>query len=258
MEQRYTTERLLALRKLTRAMAELLRGQMKDYLSTLAPLMHPKTVLGNYVGGQAYEVSRTGEKAFSDLRDFYQVLVQSRAFNLPQEFKTPLELINHQLEMTPVEYKHVATSGTQSKTVSVTSPLKWALSYAGFSPAKGTALLADKLGRSDDSRQFVLHGLMMHAVVSRQTGIGQILEALHFPLSIERAEELGDLPICYISSSVSTTRLPDDVIIESTEISGMDAFEEIVNLDDVARLRDPLKEKLSALIKDYEGEQQSH
>lgn len=254
MEQRYTTERLLALRKLTRAMADLLRGQMKDYLSTLAPLMHPKAVFGNYVGSEAYEVSRTGEKAFGELREFYQGLVQSRVFNLPPDFKTPLELINHQLEMTPVEYKHVATSGNQSKTIRVTSPLKWALSYAGFSPARGAALLANHPGRGDDLQQFVLHTLMMHSVVSRQTGIGQMLEALHFPLSIEPAEELGNLPICHISSSVSTTLLPDDVVIESTEISGMDAFEEIVNLEDVGRLRDPLKEKLSSLLKEYAGE----
>lgn len=251
MEERYTTERLLALRKLTRAMAELLRGQMKDYISTLAPLMHPKTVLGNYVGSQAYEVSRTGEKGINELRELYQALVQTRLFNLPPEFSTPLELINPQLEMTPVEYKHVATSGSQSKSISVTSPLKWALSFAGFSLAKGRALLGEKHSRNDALQQFILHALMMHAVVSRQTGIGQILEALHFPLSIERSEEFGNLPICYISSSVSTTRLPDEVIIESTEISGMDAFEEIVNIEDVARLRDPLKENLINLIRSY-------
>lgn len=251
MDERYTTERLLALRRLTRAMSELLRGQMKDYISTLAPLMHPKNVLGNYVGSQAFEVSRTGEKSFNELRELYQELVQSRLFNLPPDLSTPLELINPQLEMTPVEYNHVATSGTQSKTVSVTSPLKWALSYAGFSPTKGRALMADKLSRNDALQQFILHALMMHAVVSRQTGVAQILAALHFPLSIERSEEFGNLPICYISSSVATTRLPDKVIIESTEISGMDAFEEIVNIDDVARLRDPLKENLNDLISKY-------
>ena len=253
MEERFTTERLLALRKLTRTIAELLRGRMKDYISTVAPLMHPKNVLGNYVGGQSYEVARVGEKAFTELRDHYHALVQSRRLNLPPDLKTPLELINPQLEMNPVEYEYVATSGGQTKAVTITSPLKWALSYAGFSPAKFRALLQDRSSRNDDVQQFVIHCLMMEAVVSRQTGISQMLEALHFPLSIERSESFMDLPICYISSSVSTTRPPDDVIIQSTEISGMDAFEEIVNIEDVARLRDPLKEKLSDLVKDYVG-----
>ncbi|HXD33131.1 MAG TPA: hypothetical protein VN643_18560 [Pyrinomonadaceae bacterium] len=251
MKEGYTTDRLLALRRLTRAMADLLRGQMKEYISTLAPLMHPKAVLGNYVGSSAYEVSRTGERAINELREQYQAVVKSRVFNLPADFSTPLDLINPQLEMNPVDYQHVVVSGTESKTVTVTSPLRWALSYAGFSPAKGRALLADKLSVKDGLQQFVLHALMMHAVVSRQSGIAQILEALHFPLSIEPSAEFGNLPLCYISSSVSTTRLPDEVIIESTEISGMDAFEELVNIEDVARLRDPLKERLTNLIGSY-------
>lgn len=249
MEERYSTERMLVLRKLTRAIADLLRGQLKDHISTLAPLMHPKSVLGNYVGSQTYEVSRTGEKAFNELRERYQALVKSRDFNLPPDFKSPLEVINSKLEMTPVEYDYVV----QNKTVRVTSPLKWALSYADFAPARLSALLADKRNSGDDLQQFVLHSLMMASVVSKQTGICQILETLHFPLSIDTSEKSGNLPVCYIASSVSTKRPPDDVIIESTEISGMDVFEEIVNIEDVARLRDPLKEKLTALVQDYVG-----
>ena len=195
MNEDYTTDRLLTLRRLTRAMGDLLRGQLKEYISTLAPLMHPKTVLGNYIGSSTYEVSRTGEKAFNELREHYQALVKSRVFNLPAEFSTPLELINPQLEMTPVDYKHVVTNGVESKTVTITSPLKWALSYAGFPPAKGRMLQAEKLKVSDSVQQFVLHTLMMHAVVSRQNGIAQILEALHFPLSIEPSAEFGNLPV---------------------------------------------------------------
>lgn len=253
MEERNSTERLLVLRKLTRAIADLLRGQLKDHISTLAPLMHPKSVLGNYVGSQAYEVSRTGEKAFNELRERYQALVQSRDFNLPPDFKSPLEVINPKLEMTPVEYDYVATGDGQSKTVRITSPFKWALSYAGFAPARLSALLADRRSSGDDLQQFVLHSLMMASVVSRQTGISQILETLHFPVSVDTSEKSGHLPVCYICSSISTQRPPDNVIIESTEISGMDVFEEIVNIEDVPRLRDPLKEKLTALVQDYVG-----
>jgi hypothetical protein len=250
MEEHYTTERLLTLRKLTRATADLLRAQMKEYLSTLAPLFRPKMVFGNYVEGESYESSRLGEKAYTELRELYENIAQSRQYNLPRELKTPLEVISSQLEMTPVEYKHTASSEKQNKTVLVTSPLKWALSYAGFSPTRLRALLADRSRKGDDLQQCLLHSLMMHSVITKQTGLNQILEALHFPLSVERSAEFGDLPICYISSSISTIRLPDAVIIESTEISGMDAFEEVVNVADVARLRDPLKERLLPLIED--------
>lgn len=251
MEERYSIQYLLVLRKLTRAMADYLRGQMKEYLSTLAPLFRPKSVLGNYVEGGAYEVSRIGERAFKELQESYQALAQSNLYKLPQEFKTPLEVISPQLEMTPVEYTHVATAGGESKTVMVTSPLKWALAYSGFSPARLRELIGSSNRAGDDLQQFVLHYLMMNTVIAKQPGLAQILEALHFPLNTERLEEFGDLPVTYISADVTTSRPPDDVIIESTEISGMNVFEEVVNTQDVAALRDPLKERLVELMKTY-------
>jgi hypothetical protein len=244
MEESYTTQRLLALRRSTRAIADVLRGEMKDHLSTLAPLFRPRNVLGNYAEGGAYEASRTGERAFKELQDLYQTIAKSKLYRLPMDLKTPLEVINSQLEMTPVEYSHVAKSGNESKTVLVSSPLKWVLTYGSFGPARFRELLNSTDRSSDELQQFVLHYLMMHSVVSKQSGLARIMEALHFPLSIERSDEFGDVPITYVTSSISTIRPPDAVMIESTEVSGMNAFEEIVKIEDVARLRDPLKEKL--------------
>jgi hypothetical protein len=256
MDERYSIQHLLALRKLTRGMADLLRGQMKELLSTLAPLFHPKIVFGNYVDGESYGTSRTGDKAFKEFQELYRTIGQSRLYNLPLEFKSPLEVINPQLEMTPLEYTHVAMIGNESKTIAVTSPLKWVLTYGGFSPGRLKALLAGRKQTGDELQQFVLHYLMMHIVVSKQVGVSQILKALHFPLSTECSPEFGDLPVTYVSSAISTMRPPDDVIVESTEVSGMSAFEEIVQLEDVDKLRDPLKEQLLEITKGYVREGQ--
>jgi hypothetical protein len=244
MAESFSTQRLLALRKLTRAVSDLLRTQMKDYLSTLAPLFRPRNVLGNYVGSGTHEASRIGEKAFRELQELYQTIARSEIYRLPTELKTPLEVINPQLEMTPVEYTHLATSGSESKTVVITSPLKWVLTYGRFGPGRLRELINGEQRTSDQLQQFVLHYLMMHTVVSKQPGVSQIMEALHFPLSIERSAAFGDLPITYVASSISTVRPPDELLVESTEISGMNTFEEIVQLEDVAKLRDPLKEQL--------------
>jgi hypothetical protein len=251
MDEQYSIQHLLALRKLTRGISDLLRGQMKELLSTLAPLFHPKIVFGNYVDGESYGTSRTGEKAFKEFRELYHTISQSRLYNLPLEFKSPLEVINPKLEMTPLEYTHVATIGNESKTIAVSSPLKWVLTYGGFSPGQLKALLAERKRTGDELQQFVLHYLMMHIVVSKQVGVSEILKALHFPLSTERSPEFGELPVTYISSAVSTIRPPDEVIVESTEVSGMGAFEEIVQLEDVEKLRDPLKEQLLEITKSY-------
>jgi hypothetical protein len=87
----------------------------------------------------------------------------------------------------------------------------------------------------------------MHVVVSKQPGLPRILETLQFPLSSVRLAGLGDLPVTQVASVVSTRLPPEGMVLESTDLSGKDAFEEIVNVDDIARLRNPLQEQLSAL-----------
>ena len=251
MEERYDIQRLLVLRKLTRAVADLLRGQMKEYLTTLSPLLRPKAVLGEYVQSSTKETARGADKAFKDLQELYASVALAQPFNLPGELKSPIEVISTALEVTPAEYSHPARTEQQSKNVIVTPPLKWVLTYSGFAPGRLRELLA-KRNRSDEELQrFVLHWLMMHVVVSKQTGVAKILDALRFPIKTERSTEFGNLPITYISTVISTVRPSDDVIIESTELSGTDAFEEIVNLDDFMKIQDPPKEQLVEIVKSH-------
>ncbi len=46
--------------------------------------------------------------------------------------------------------------------------------------------------------------------------------------------QFGDLPITRIGVPISTIRPSDAVVIESAEMTGMDAFEEIVKVEDIA------------------------
>ena len=43
-------------------------------------------------------------------------------------------------------------------------------------------------------------------------------------------------------------RSPDEVVLQTAELTGVDAFEEVVNVDDIARIGDPFKEKLLELV----------
>jgi hypothetical protein len=251
MEERYDIQRLLALRKLTRGVSELLRGQLTAYLSTLAPLINPKAVLGDYVQGGSKEVVRGVDKVFEELQALYGAVASSKPYNLPGELKPPIGIASTALEITPVEYVHVAKTERESKKVSVASPLRWVLSYHGFAPRRLAELLAGRNRDTEELQRAVLHSLVMHVVLSKRAGVTQILDALHFHVHSDRSPEFGDLPITYISSSISTDRPPDEVIVESTEVAGRDAFEEVVNLDDIAKLRDPLKDQLLELVKTY-------
>jgi len=76
-----------------------------------------------------------------------------------------------------------------------------------------------------------------------------LLELLYYPLISEPSAEFGNLPLIYISSSVTTTLPSDDLILQSTELSGIPVFEEIINLEDINKITDTFKEKLLELSK---------
>jgi hypothetical protein len=254
MNEPYSTNRLLALRKLTRAIADLLRGQLRDHLTTVAPLFRPKTVFGDYVGSPTRENVPGAEKAFKELQSLYETVAGAKPFNLPKELNPPVEMLTSVLEITPVEYPHVAKSDKESKQVSVTTPLKWTLSYAGFAPKKLRDQLADRDRSTAALQQAVVHQLILHVILARQTGVAKLLEALRFPLGTGKRPEFGDLPVPYIASVLATVRPPDEVIIESTEISGTNAFEEVVNVENLLQIGDPLYAQLVELARTHGAE----
>jgi len=250
--EEFTTKKLLSLRKLTRAVADLLRGQLKDYLAALAIQFRPKSVFGEFVEGPK-EYFKGAEASFKELQTTYESLAASKLYNLPKEFKQPLSVASQIPEVGTFEYAHEAKAGGQSKTVIVTAPLRFIISYTGFGPKRLKELLATRAagGPTSDLQDLVLHTLMLQVVVSRQAGLGKILEALRFPLGIGKIPGAGDLPFVFAAAAVPTLLPPDEVIIESTEISGTDTFEEVVNLEALTALTDPFKDKLIELAQQH-------
>jgi hypothetical protein len=244
MDDRDSIQSLLTLRKLTRAIAETVRGQMTEYLATLTPLLQPKSLLGDYIQGGQREPSKKADKAFKDLQGLYETVGGTRPFNLPRELASPISFASSNLEITPLEYPHEATAGADTRTIVVRTPLSWMLTYTGCSPARLRELLSAKARSNEEVQRYVLAYLMLHVVATSQPGLLQILEALHFPLTTMKVPEFGELPVTIIGASVATSRPSDAVIIESAELSGMNAFEEVVDVAAIAALKDPLRERL--------------
>ena len=130
------------------------------------------------------------------------------------------------------------------------APLKFVLTYTGFTPKRLKDMLAGQ-GNPSDMQEYVLHTLMLHIVLSRQPLLAKMFEALRFPFSSAKIPGFGELPFAFLTAAVPTVLPPDDVIIESTEISGTNAFEEVVDLGELAKLGDPFKEKLVELAKQH-------
>lgn len=245
MADALNTQKLLELRRLTRSVADLMRGELKQYLGTLMPLFQPRFLLGHYIQGASKESARGGDRVFKELVGAYEDVANARPFSLPRDLKPPLPVDSSALEFSPLVYSHAAKARKGSKAVTVTSPLRWVLSYSGFGPER----LQEALSAGDTSggtiQEQVLHHLVLHVAV-QQKGVPALFESLRFPVSTQHYPDLGNLPITVVSAAVPTVRPPDETIIESTEISGSDAFEEVVDVAAIQALRDPLRERLLA------------
>jgi hypothetical protein len=244
MKERDSVQSLLLLRKLTRAITDVVRAQMTEYLATLTPLLQPRAVLGEYVHGAPKESSRRADKAFKELQALYDLVAPAKPFNLPRELTPPVNIGVTALEITPLDYAHAAQAGPDSRTIMVRSPLTWVLTYTGYAPARLQELLNTKMRSSDEVQRFLLSYLVLHVVTTTQPGLTQMLDALRFPITTSKLPEFGDLPITRISAAMSTRRPSDEVLIESAELTGMDAFEEVVDVDEISGLRDPWKDRL--------------
>jgi hypothetical protein len=250
LEGRESIESILALRKLTRAVGEHVRAQMMEHLATLAPLLRPKVVLGDYIQGGPKEPARRADKAFKDLQQLYESIAPAKPFNLPRELTAPIDLPAVNLEVTPLEYVHVAQTDGQRREITVRAPLSWMLTYTGFQVSRLRELLDAKTRSISELQRAVLGHLVLHVVLQQQQSVAQLLEALHFPVTTYTVPELGSLPLVRIGTSVSTFRPSDSLLVQSAELTGVDAFEEVVKVSDLTGLRDTFKERLLEIARE--------
>jgi hypothetical protein len=247
-DEPFTTQRLLALRKVTRTVADVMRAELRDYLATLAPLFRPRAVLGAHAESGSMDTVKGADAALKEFQTLFQTISVAKPFSLPQEeLRPPIGVISSVPEITSVEYAHTIAGEREAKTLTVTKPLQWIVSYAGFGPKRLQELLADRNRNQSDVRAFLVHYLTLHLVITRQGGLAKILDALHFPVSTGRLPGFGDLPITYLTA-LPTSLPPNEVALESAELAGRDVFEELVQENVLAQWRDPVRERIAALI----------
>lgn len=244
MSDRDSIQSLLALRKLTRAIADAVRTQIGEYLATLSPLFRPQTVLGDHIVGGIKESTRRADQALKEVQALHETVSPARPFNLRRELTVPINFAAGPIEITPVDYVHAAGG----RRIVVRRPLTWTLSYAGYSPTRVPELVAT---RGEELQRFIVSHLLLNAVVTHQRGLMQVFEALRLPITTTKTPELGELPVTRIGIGVSTFRPSDTVVLESAELTGIDAFEEVVNVDDIGTLDDPLKDRLTEIARQH-------
>jgi hypothetical protein len=255
MTDSFDIPRLIELRKLTRSVSERIETQLKSYLSTLAPLFSPQPILGEYIRGGSKSSVKGAEKNFQALKKHYLAIARQKPFSLDIDLSPPLDIFAATPALTPVTYSYRAENAGKSSDLTVTSPLKWILSYPGMAPNQITDLLKGNRSQvQDELAHTLLQCLTLNLVLEKQAGLRNLIKELRFELKTIHVETLGELPVLLISCPISTELPSDDVIIQNTEISGIPSFEEIININDLRIMTDPLKETLLGITQEVTPE----
>jgi hypothetical protein len=249
MTEEFSTGRLLYMRRITRAVSEYLVLQLKEHLATISPLMRPRRLLGDYIESGTPEQVVDADKNFTALNEIFSKAA-GKPFDLPRPLRPPLKPVGLSLEIYPWEYRHEIRTGESVRAVTITSPVRFVVSYAsGLSFSRLRLGVAGKEDcKQEDLREYVIRCCLMHLVLSRYAGIAGLFRSLRWEVNTSASPDLGGLPLTTLTSPLKTMLPPDSLILESTEMSGMSQFEEVVDLDALPGVRDPLIEKVDAIV----------
>ena len=244
--QSFDVESFIRLRKQTRAVSDALRQQASDYISTLSLLINPQRIFGEFLQGAPRGSNRESQHAFKEFKTLYEQTALSAPFGLVNELEVPLDLMSTSPVLYPYEYD-CPVEGLRVP-VRILNPVRWVVGFEGFELAKFRRLMRDRNRSNAELHRFLVHYLMLFYCVNRTAGLGRLLLGLRFPISFERVREFGELPLCVLGSPL-TSRLPsDDMIRNSTEIAGNNAFEELIDESAIASVEDELKLKLQRVV----------
>jgi hypothetical protein len=230
-------QRLLVLRRLTRSLEDHLRSQVREQLSTLTPLLRPQTVLG-------------ADRVWKEVQALHDGLAPKGPFHLARDLRPPLDVPGTAIEMAPVEYVHAAMRSGQPKPITVTKPFEWVLSYSAHGPARLRELIADKNRDAAELQRNLVLAIVLHLVIKNQPGVGRLFTSLRTPVVSRQVAEFGELPLTVLGTEITTVRPADDVLVESTEMTGTSTFQEVVDLDHLKSLADPFRTRLLALLRE--------
>ena len=249
MTEDFSISRLLFLRKITREISNHLHAQLKDQLTTLSPLFRPRRILGDYIESGSAEPVADAEKSFAMVADLY-AKAAAKPLDLPRPLRPPLKPIGMSLEVYPWEYTVHYGSGSSARSITVTSPFRWVVSYSS-----GLSLSRLRLGltgreerKTEEIQQFAIRCCVMRSMLNRYGGVVSLLQALRWDVRNESLPDIPGLPLATLSAPLRSVLPPENVVIESTELSGMALFEEVVDSECLSQIPDPLAQKVKGIL----------
>lgn len=244
-------QQMTQLRAITQRVCQFLQNSLEGYLLPLSSLLAPDKTLGEYMEGPA-RATRTSyaekaEKALNLLTERYAAICRD-TFSYPPKLPTPVPAIKFKLKLYPWEYLH-ALDGDSARTIAVYSPTQWVLAYDlpyTLSNLHKASTSQEKPSPAE-TKQLIINTVTLWIGMERQPAVKQILEDLRFPVAVKSSSVTGELPFLVVSSVVESFRPKDDLIQMVTQLSGKPVFEELVDLDEINRVKDSFVDKLKEL-----------
>ncbi|HME70247.1 MAG TPA: hypothetical protein VKM54_10320 [Myxococcota bacterium] len=245
-----TVAQLGKRREQTEAIARLVGSHLEQHLEILRPAFDPRRLLGRHASlGSTREDVPGADQALRELTQRY-TQVAGAPFSLRSEFPPDAVAgMDHRLAVYPWEYEHEARGAHEQRTIRITSPLRWVLTYrSAYTLEQLRGARTKQELRESDVAQFVVNMLVMRAMLDKFAPLKQLLTDLRFEVGLASAEGFGKLPLVTIASHLPTLRPPDDLILTVTGFSGVAAFIEVIDRDPLRSLRDPLREAIERIL----------
>jgi hypothetical protein len=245
-------EQLLQLHTLTKDVAKFCQKQLRGYLETMALLFRPRRVLGDAIEGAERESSGNSDRAAAELKELYRK-VAVRPFDLRPELSFPLESVSTQLTLHEWEYLHRAKTDRGWRSIKVTTPLTWVLTYSStYSLSMLRQVLDGQEQRNSDAvRAFVLRACLMNMQLAKFPAIAELLSGLRYTVEVRPSPELGDLPLVTISAPLNTVRPPDHLVMVASGLAGGTTFSEVLDVESARNLHDPMRQAMSEIFRSH-------
>jgi len=242
-------QQFMQLRGKTEKIVELMGKRLKGHLNTLKPLFVPKKLLGSYIKSSSMDDVPGSDKAFAELQEQYTAICE-KPFGLPKKLQSPLPPIASQLEAVPLKYS-LYIGGSKEKATSITAANRWILSYQNECPYNRLKAMisGDETCHPEVMKQSLIAYLTLVLFLKHFPELEQLLQDLRYEVGVQNLEDLGGLPVVIVKAPIECFLPSDDFILQITQLSGIPAFQEIIDLDAVEKMPDPLKETIQAAIR---------
>ena len=237
-------QQFIQLRKNTGKIAEILSKRLNEHLNILRPLFTPRKLLGSYIKSVNMVDVSGSDKAFAELQEQYAAICE-KPFGLPKKLQIPLPPISGKLDAVPFKYS-IFLAGSKAKATSITAAARWILSYKSECPHyRLKAMISGaETHQPDDIKQSLIEHLTMVLLLKHYKALTRLFQDLRYEVAIHKLDDLGGLPVVILKAPIESFLPSDDFIFQVTQLSGIAAFQEIIDLDAVENMHDPLREAL--------------